>query len=195
MPILNTARGLLPRRSLLSSVAALAVAQVALPLAHADPGGGAAAPAPAAQPGDFDFLTGEWRIRHRRLVDGQWDTFAGEASCWSLLGGVLHVEELRIPARDFAGSGIRLLDRSRGLWCDYWVNSRSGVLNPPSLGRFGDGRGVFEADEEDQGQPIRVRGTWDRIVQGKSHRWHQALSRDGGRNWEMNWEMFWEHAG
>lgn len=187
----------LPRRSLLTTAAALAVAQVALPAGALEQttGDGATPPRGVAAPGDFDFLSGEWRIRHRRLVDGAWDEFEGEATCWSLLGGRAHVEELRIPARDFAGSGIRLLDAGRQVWADYWVNAKSGVLGvPPSTGVFAEGAGVFESAETDHGQPILVRGTWDRIT-GDSHRWHQAVSRDGGESWQMNWEMFWtRHA-
>lgn len=183
----------LPRRSLLTTAAALAVAQVALPAGALEQTTGGDAPARGrARPGDFDFLTGEWQIRHRRLVDGQWDAFDGEASCWSILGGRAHIEELRIPARDFAGSGIRLLDMAKALWADYWVNAKSGVLNlPPALGSFVDGAGVFESADTDQGQPIIVRGVWDRIT-GDGHRWHQSLSRDAGASWEMNWEMFWQ---
>lgn len=45
--------------------------------------------------------------------------------------GIGSVEELRIPARNFSGMGLRLLDVERRLWADHWVNARSGVLTPP----------------------------------------------------------------
>src|SRR5262245_1362760 len=110
------------RRAVLQVAAGLAVAQVAPPTA---------ADAPPGKPGDFNFLAGEWKITHRRLKGKEWDLFTGEATCWTILGGIASIEELRIPARDFAGLGLRLLDVKQRLWCDFWVNARSGVLTPP----------------------------------------------------------------
>src|ERR1700754_2557260 len=41
------------------------------------------------KPGDFDFLQGSWKIKHQRLLKpGEWDRFEGEATGWSILGGV-----------------------------------------------------------------------------------------------------------
>lgn len=88
----------------------------------------ASKPATTGKPGDFDFLTGEWRIKHRRLKDKQWDSFDGTASVVSMLGGIASVEELRIPSRNFSGMGLRLLDTKRGLWADYWLNAQDGLL-------------------------------------------------------------------
>ena len=135
--------------------------------------------------GDFNFLAGEWRINHRRLKSpGEWDEFKGEATCWTVLGGVASIEELRIPARNFSGMGIRLLDVEKKVWADFWINSKSGVLTPPGLaGVFENGEGIFDADDTDNGKPIKVRGIWDRIT-AKSCRWRQGVSRDGGKTWE-----------
>lgn len=47
-----------------------------------------------------------------------------------ILGGVISVEERRIPARNFSGMGLRMLDVEPKLWADYWVNGKSGVLTP-----------------------------------------------------------------
>lgn len=147
------------------------------------------------KPGDFDFLQGNWKIRHKRLLKpGEWDDFEGEATCWSILGGVASIEELRIPARDFAGMGLRLLDVPAQVWRDHWVNAKSGVLTPPGMpGGFSDGAGTFIADDRDGDQPIKVRGIWDRITPA-SCRWHQAISRDGGASWQPNWFMDWTRA-
>ena len=149
-----------------------------------------------ARAGDFDFLAGEWRIAHRRLKSpGEWDTFDGEATCWTILGGNGSVEELRIPARDFHGMGLRLLEKDKGVWMDYWVNGRDCALATPGMpGGFRDGAGIFEVDEDDAGTPIKVRGVWDRITPS-SCRWHQAVSRDGGATWEENWIMEWRRPG
>lgn len=144
--------------------------------------------------GNFDFLAGEWRISHRRLLGEDWDEFEGEATVWSILGGVGSVEELRIPARDFCGLGLRLFDVEAGAWTDFWVNARAGVLTPPGQkGGFDGGVGTFESDEMDGATPIKVRGIWDRITP-KSCRWRQAISRDGGKTWTENWFMDWVRA-
>jgi hypothetical protein len=149
---------------------------------------------PNGKPGDFAFLAGEWKISHRRLTNGAWDEFDGEATVWTILGGVGSVEELRIPARQFSGMGLRLLDVDKRVWTDFWVNARSGVLAPPGMtGVFVDGAGTFQAIEYEDGKPITVRGVWDRITP-TSCRWHQAVSRDGGKTWEENWFMDWKRA-
>lgn len=185
----------LKRRTLLVSAAGLGLAQLAASAA------GASSPAPAAsggippgKPGDFDFLAGEWKIRHRMLKKGAWDEFAGEATCWTILGGVGSIEELRIPARDFSGLGLRLLDLEKKIWSDFWVNAKSGVLSPPGMpGGFKDGVGTFVVDDTDGDKPIKARGVWDHITK-TSHRWRQGVSRDGGKTWEETWFMEWTRA-
>lgn len=182
-----------PRRRLLQTAGAMALAT---PVAAAADGPSAPARTPG-KPGDFDFLTGQWKIAHRQRRAGrtEWDQFNGEATCWSILGGVCHIEELRIPARNFSGMGLRLLDIENRLWRDHWVNAKGGVIGVPGMpGSFENGAGIFEADDEDQGQPIKVRGVWDRITP-VSCRWHQAVSRDGGRSWDANWWMEWTREG
>ena len=157
----------------------------------------AAAEAPYGKPGDFDFLAGEWKIQHRRLKtmgSDDWDVFEGEATCWTILGGVGSVEELRIPARNFSGMGLRLLDVEKRLWSDFWVNAKSGVLTTPgTTGVFVDRAGTFVADDMDGDKPIKVRGVWDRITP-TSCRWHQALSYDDGKTWQGQWFMDWTRA-
>jgi hypothetical protein len=150
--------------------------------------------APYGKPGDFNFLAGEWKIHHRRLKTpgtDDWDEFEGEATCWTILAGVGSVEELRIPARNFSGMGLRLLDVEKREWSDFWVNAKSGVLTTPgTTGVFIDGAGTFVADDMDGDKPIKVRGVWDRITP-TSCRWHQALSYDGGKTWLGQWFMDW----
>lgn len=149
------------------------------------------------KPGDFNFLAGEWRIRHRRLPkpDAEWDVFDGEATCWNILGGVGSVEELRIPARNFSGMGLRLLDVESRVWSDFWVNAKSGVLTTPGqTGSFENGAGIFVSEEEDNGQVIKAAGIWD-LITPQSCRWRQAVTRDGGRSWEQSWIMDWTRAG
>ena len=155
-------------------------------------------PLPAAatpgQPGDFDFLTGEWRIRNRSIVDGEWLEYPGEATVHAILAGVCSVEELRIPARNFSGMGLRLLDVENRVWSDHWVNARSGVVTTPGqLGSFENGAGIFVTDEIVDGAAMKYVGVWDNITP-RACRWRQASSRDGGQSWDQNWIMEWSRV-
>jgi hypothetical protein len=183
------------RRALLSAATATGVLAASAALA-APPTAATANKVASGKPGEFDFLNGEWKIQHRRKPPGAtaWDEFNGEATCWSILGGVGSVEELRIPARQFSGMGLRLFDQEKRVWTDFWVNAKSGVLMPPgTTGTFEQGVGVFIADDTDAGQPIKIRGMWDEIAADRC-RWQQAVSRDGGKIWDTNWVMAWRRV-
>ena len=146
------------------------------------------------QPGDFEFLTGEWRIHNRSIVNGEWLEYPGEATVYAILAGVGSVEELRIPARKLSGMGLRLLDVENRVWADHWVNARSGVVTAPGqLGSFENGAGIFSSDELADGAPVKYVGVWDNITP-RSCRWRQASSRDGGQSWDQNWIMEWSRA-
>lgn len=147
------------------------------------------------RPGDFGFLDGRWRIRHLKRRGDAWDRFDGEARCWTILGGVGHVEELLIPARDFSGLGLRLLDVARSRWSDHWVNAKSGVVGVPGLeGSFENGAGLFASTSEEAGRTVHSMGLWDRIGPGVC-RWRQVFSTDGGRTWAHDWVMHWRRVG
>lgn len=149
------------------------------------------------KPGDFDFLAGEWRIEHRRRPspDAAWDHFTGEATCWTILGGVGSVEELRIPARQFSGMGLRLLDVDKRVWSDFWVNAKSGVLAAPGqTGSFEGGAGLFWSEDEDKGGKTVWAGIWD-LITPQSCRWRQVSSTDGGKTWDHHWIMNWQRVG
>jgi hypothetical protein len=147
-------------------------------------------PAPG-KPGDFDFLTGEWRIKNRSIVGGAWLDYDSEATVYGILEGIGSVEELRIPARDFSGMGLRLLDVANKVWSDFWVNAKSGVLaTPGQRGSFENGAAIFSSTYEDSGKPMISAGVWDNIA-ANTCRWRQAVSADGGRTWAQNWIMHW----
>ncbi|MET0553198.1 MAG: hypothetical protein ABW221_09180 [Vicinamibacteria bacterium] len=175
------------RRTVLQALGGLALLTVPHAAAADD------APPGSGKPGEFDFLTGSWKIANRkRRKPGadEWDVFPGESTCWSILGGIASIEELRIPARNFAGMGLRMLDVEKGVWSDFWVNAKSGVLTTPgTTGRFENGAGVFVSEEDG----VQVRGVWDHITP-TSCRWSQAASRDGGKTWLDDWLMEWTRA-
>lgn len=146
------------------------------------------------KPGDFAFLTGEWRIHNNSIVNGAWLEYEGEATVHAILGGIGSVEELRIPARNFSGMGLRLLDVEKKAWSDFWVNAKSGVLTTPGqAGSFENGVGIFSSEYDDNGRKMISVGLWDRITP-VSCRWRQAVSADGGRTWEHNWLMDWRRV-
>lgn len=152
-------------------------------------------PAPVGKPGDFDFLTGEWRIHNKFREGGKWLEFPAEATVVGILGGIASIEELRIPARGFSGMGLRLLDVEKKIWSDHWVNAKSGVVAVPGqIGVFENGAGTFlsegEGGADGNGGPELYRGVWDRITP-KSCRWFQGTSRDGGKTWDDSWFMDW----
>lgn len=146
--------------------------------------------------GDFDFLTGEWTIKNRRLKDGTkdiWEEFPGAATVHRVMGGMASIEELRIPATNYRGMGVRVWHPLEKLWADHWTGAYNGIVNPPQLGQFIDGEGIFISDDEIDGKPIKARGVWDRIT-ANSCRWHQSTSADGGKTWDYNWYMDWTRA-
>jgi hypothetical protein len=149
-----------------------------------------AAPTPGAL-GQFAFLTGEWRIANRSIIEGEWREYPGEASVAALLDGAASIEELRIPARNFSGMAVRLLDRENLIWSDHWINAARGAITAPAqTGSFENSVGIFTADYSQDGRTVKAVGVWDQITP-HSCRWRQATSADGGCTWEQNWIMHW----
>jgi hypothetical protein len=100
------------------------------------------------------------------------------------------VDEFRTDYQGgIVGMSLRLFDPLTGLWAIYWIDSRRcGVLEPPVLGSFSDGIGVFECDDTFQGRPIVVRYTWSHITDATAC-WEQSFSDDRGKTWETNWTV------
>jgi hypothetical protein len=148
-------------------------------------------------PGDFDFLTGEWTIRHLRLQEGtsdDWQRFDSSASVHRVLDGMGSIEELRKADGSFMGMGVRVWLPDQRKWADHWTSAVNGVVNPPQLGEFIDGEGIFISEEMLDGVQWLYRGVWDRIMPGQC-RWHQSVSSDGGKEWRWNWWMEWTRTG
>ncbi|QDZ08310.1 hypothetical protein FPZ24_13155 [Sphingomonas panacisoli] len=184
----------LSRRTIVTSAAALSLAGLIGAPAVARPQ--AKAPTPG-KPGDFDFLTGDWKIANkwRNKTTDSWLEFPGEATVRGILKGVVSVEELRIPARDFSGMGLRTLDLEKKVWTDYWVNGKAGVMGRDGVtGSFENGAGIFDSPDTENGKPVIYRGIWDKIVPGVSHNWSSLISRDNGKTWEGLWLMEWTRA-
>lgn len=152
-------------------------------------------------PGDFDFLAGRWRVRHRRLRarlagSRDWDAFDGTFENLPVLGGHGNIGDNVFHRADgtVRGIGLRAFDRKAREWSSWWLDGRSpSVIQPPLRGGFAGGVGTFVGDDVLDGRPVRTRATWSRITP-RSARWEQACSGDGGASWETNWISDFERA-
>ena len=153
---------------------------------------------------DFDFLLGHWHVENRRLRNrlqdnDEWETFDAIQHNQALPAGIGNYDDF-VAANwrpGFVGMSLRLFNPQTGLWSIYWLDNvnggltQTGTLNPPVVGKFENGIGIFEGDDELDGKPVRVRYTWSDIHTARP-RWKQAMSADGGLTWEMNWSMTFE---
>jgi hypothetical protein len=150
----------------------------------------------AGSPDDFDFAIGSWNVTHRRLKERlancrEWIEFPGTSDTRKVLGGHGNVEDnvLELPGGTYRAVALRSFNPSQRDWAIWWLDDRApGSMDAPVIGRFQDGVGLFHADGELNGQPIRIRFTWTRIT-ADALRWEQAFSPDAGATWETNWTM------
>jgi len=151
---------------------------------------------------DFDFVLGDWRVRHRRLKERlanctEWIEFEGEMSTHAVLGGFGNVEDnlLRFPEGEFRAVALRAYNPAEGTWSIWWLDGRfPGRIDVPVVGRFHDGVGTFFAEDEFHGVAITVRFIWSRSSPDQL-RWEQAFSTDGRSTWETNWTMDFHRRG
>lgn len=142
--------------------------------------------------GDFDFLVGNWKVANRRLKQRlagseEWEEFESTSLAWSLLDGGANIDQFTFPDGTSALT-LRLFEPETKQWSLNWVTSTEGILTPPVIGAFSDGRGLFYGDDSHDGTPVRVRFIWSEIT-ATSARWEQAFSADREQTWETNWIM------
>src|SRR5215468_8510504 len=114
---------------------------------------------------DFDFFVGSWRVRHRRLKErlaqnDDWEEFDGTSTVRKIMGGLGNMDEnvIELPAGTYRAATIRTYDSANQRWTIWWIDGRNpGHLDPPVVGCFEDGVGIFYADDVFKGNPIRVR--------------------------------------
>lgn len=143
--------------------------------------------------GDFDFLSGNWHIQHKRRTDitkDDWQRFESTATVHRVLNGMGSIEELRNADGSDMGMAVRTWLPKLEKWTDHWTSAVNGVIGAPQMGEFIDGEGVFITEEEVDGINWQYRGVWDRIT-SESCRWHRSVSNDDGENWKWNWWMEW----
>jgi hypothetical protein len=144
---------------------------------------------------DFDWIFGTWKATLRRLVkpltgSTTWVDFEGRQISKSIWGGKANLDEFIVdsPAAgvQIEGVALRLYDPASQQWRIYWANSKRGIVDPPVVGRFSNGRGEFYGMDELDGRAILVRYVWSKITPNSAH-FEQSFSPDGGKTWETNW--------
>ena len=142
---------------------------------------------------DFDFEIGLWKTNLKRLVNPLsrstvWVEYTGTTVVRKVWAGRANLVELVAdgPAGRFEGLSLRLYNPQSRQWSLNFASVKGGVLTPPTIGEFSNGRGEFYGQEIFNGRAILVRFVISEITQD-SCRFEQAFSDDGGKTWEVNW--------
>ena len=151
---------------------------------------------PTTAPSDFDFIIGEWQVRHRRLNSrmtgcNDWTEFMGTSCTRKILGGFGNVEDnaLYLPDGEVKAAAFRSFDETSQKWAIWWLDGRAPHnLDVPVVGSFSGPVGTFFANDSLDGKPITVRFVWHPNL-GNNPIWEQAFSADGCKTWETNWVM------
>jgi hypothetical protein len=145
---------------------------------------------------DFDFLSGRWRVHHRRLKSrlthsNEWEVFTGTCEARAIMDGQGNIDDnvLDLPGGTYRAATLRAFDSRTRTWVIWWLDGRNPQhLDPPVTGSFERGVGTFYGSDSWEGKPILVRFIWSEIA-ADSARWEQAFSGDRGMTWETNWIM------
>lgn len=119
---------------------------------------------------DFDFLTGRWKVHHRKLKvqlqkSDEWIEFAGSLDVKPILsgGGSIDDNVLDDPSGRYLASSLRVYDTKSSQWSIFWIDERYPGIDKPVIGRFVGGIGSFYTDDNLTGQPMSVRFTYQSI--------------------------------
>ncbi len=142
---------------------------------------------------DFDFEVGTWKVHLKRLADRlagskTWVEIDGTSVTRKVWDGRAQLEQFEADgaAGHIEGLTLRTYNPQTHQWMLYWANSKTGILDPPQIGEFKDGRGEFYAQDKWNGRSIIVRFIWSRTNTNTPH-FEQSFSDDGGKTWEVNW--------
>jgi hypothetical protein len=142
---------------------------------------------------DFDGLIGSWKYHLRRRQNpltgsNTWVDLEGTGVCYRIWDGRAQLDTIEVdgPTGHIEGLTLRLYEPESHQWRLYWANSKVGVLDPPQVGEFKDGRGEFLAQDKINGKTILIRYAWTKLDTNSPH-FEQSFSDDGGKTWEVNW--------
>ena len=142
---------------------------------------------------DFDFNIGTWKSHIRRLLhplsgSKTWVEYTGRVLVRPVWGGRANLEE--VEATGASGHlefvELRLYNPATHQWSINSASTADGVVEqPPLIGDFESGRGLFYDQEFYNGRAIFVRQVWS-VIPPASYSMVQSFSDDGGKTWETN---------
>ena len=142
---------------------------------------------------DFDPLIGSWKYHLKKLVNPltgstTWTEFEGTGVCYKIWDGRAELDTIEVdsPTGHIEGLTLRTYNPQSHQWRLYWANSKNGIMDPPQIGEFKDGRGEFYAQDIFNGKSIIIRFLWTNLTTNTPH-FEQSFSADGGKTWEVNW--------
>jgi hypothetical protein len=149
---------------------------------------------PGSSNKDFDFLVGKWVMKNKHLNARlanckEYTEFESTVENHSGLEGMGNFDVVRRRLSDgtvYEGRTIRTFDPQTRLWRLYWVDSNGGPIDPPVIGYFNNGIGLFFAKDYQVGRPVIVVFKWDK-TNAERPVWSQAFSDDNGKTWEWNY--------
>ena len=152
-------------------------------------------PTPAARDGQHDFapLIGTWKYHLKRRLrpltgSTDWVELDGTGVCYKIWDGRAELDTIEVdgPTGHIEGLTLRLYNPQSQQWRLYWANSKNGIMDPPQIGEFKNGRGEFFAQDTINGKSILIRFVWTNMTTNLPH-FEQSFSDDGGKTWEVNW--------
>lgn len=143
---------------------------------------------------DFDFLVGQWKVRHqqfkqRLLQCRTCQEFAGRSEARKVLGGFGLMEEsiLFDPQGTYRSMSLFTFDAESKCWSVWWYDGRARTHCDPIVGRFEEGTGVFVGEGSFDGKPARMRYVW--TSRDDAPRCEHAVSMNNSEIWETMWIM------
>ena len=141
---------------------------------------------------DFDWDIGTWKVHMRRLLhpltgSTTWVEYAGADVVRKVWDGRANLGEVEVDGATghLELLTLRLYNPQAHQWSMNITSSAVGVLSPPAVGDFENGRAIFVDQEAVNDRVILVRFNISDIT-ANSCRFEQAFSADGGRTWEVN---------
>jgi hypothetical protein len=111
----------------------------------------------------FDPLIGAWKYHLKRRLrpltgSTEWVELDGTGVCYKIWDGRAQLDTIEVdgPTGHIEGLTLRTYNPQSHQWRLYWANSRNGIMDPPQVGEFKDGRGEFYAQDTINGKTILI---------------------------------------
>ena len=138
---------------------------------------------------DFDFNVGVWRTHIKRILDPlsgstQSIELNGTVTVRRVWDGRAELEEIEAdgPNGHWEGMTLFLYNPEAHQWSQTFADGKTGVLTPPLIGAFKDGRGELFSQDTRKDRVILIRAVWSDITPD-SHHFEESFSDDGGKTW------------